>query len=211
MTENNAPVTLSVASGSKTLVIQKGDYFRKFQILDTTKVVCSESGELSVGSMTFTLGDNTTGRTTLKDVQDAADFLREIAGTNRTAQFKAEAKPKPVYGTVRSSSQSMGNSSADRQFAMARKHYERAADVAGFVERLAYGFTVLSIVGGLLIAFTKNPNCDYYCDFGEKYQNFWSGTLVGLYGALFMLAIAMLAAYVKGRAAENGARPTAAS
>lgn len=160
--------------------------------------------------MTFTLGENTTGRTTLKDVQDAAELLRTAASTDRKAQFKAAAKPLPVYGTPRSSTQSVA-SAAERQFAAARKHFERAAGVAGVVERLAYGFTILSIVGGLLIAFSKNPNCDNYCDFVEKYPNVWSGVLIGLYGVLFMLAVAMLAAYVKGRAAENGARSTGVS
>ena len=125
------------------------------------------------------------------DVQEFAKLLQ---------QFSTADRSKQAHSTQRAIS-----SAADRSLASARSHYRRASGIAGAVERLAYGFLILSIAGGLLIAFTPDPSCGRGCDFVEKYPNVWSGVLIGLYGVLFMLAIAMLAAYVRGRAAESGA------
>lgn len=187
MIEGNTGVRLSVDSSARALVIKSDLASSKINIFGTTTISASSTGQLIVGRRTFYSGS----RTTVMDVQEFAKLLQQFSNADRSRQAL--------------SSQRTISSAVDRNLASARLHYRRAAGVAAFVERLAYVFMVLSIIGGLVIAFSPDPNCGRGCDFVEKYPNVWSGILIGLYGVLFMLAVAMLAAYVRGRAAESGA------
>jgi hypothetical protein len=191
MIENDTPVRLSVDSSTRALIIEEELGSSQVDVLRTTTISCSTNGRLTVGNRTFALSDDDGGRTTIMDVLEFTRLLKQLSSGNHDKQAPSYNRPF--------------SSAADGSQASARSHYRRAMRIAGFVERIAYCFVVLSIAGGLLIAFSPDPSCGGGCDFAEKYPNVWSGVLIGLYGVLFLLAIAMLAAYVRGRAAESGA------
>lgn len=208
MLDGDVPVVLAIETGTRSLVIGKGEDTERVSVFGTTKFSFTPSS-LTVGSRVFEVNSESSRPPTVMDLQEFVKILKQLSSADggrpvRTSGSRATRTPLPLGASEQAAAiASMPN--PNRHVGAA--DFQRAGSLAGFVEACSYFFVILSVLGSLVIAFQKNPFCEERfssCDFGEKYPDFWLGIGAGLYAVFILLAIAMVAAYLKGKAAERG-------
>lgn len=183
---------LEVDTSARALVVKGVMGDQRVNLFPTTRIEV-DGDRLIVGAREFTPHAGSGRAPTIMDVQEFAKLLRQVANSDQASGSTAPS--------ARQSPQPRNNSLN----AEARSHIARAAGLAPFVEVVGFIGAILAAIGGLVIAF--NSDCDRFCDelgVTERYPFLIEGITIGVFGAFSMLSIAMVAAYIRGRAAEKG-------
>ena len=182
---------LEVDTSARALVVKGVMGDQRINLFPDTRIQVV-GDHLIVGAREFTPHARSGRAPTIMDVQEFAKLLRQVAGSSQTSSATA-----PV---AQRTSPSLTNSPN----AEARNHFRRAAGIAAFVEVVGFIGAILAAIGGLVIAFNRDDDVPDYYSLTERYPLFSEGIFMALFGAFSMLSIAMVAAYIRGRAAEKG-------
>ena len=183
---------LEVDTSARALVVKGVMGDQRVNLFPTTRIEVV-GDRLIVGAREFTPHAGSGRAPTIMDVQEFAKLLRQVANSSQTSSATAPG----AHQTPQPRNHSLN--------AEARSHIARAAGLAPFVEVVGFVGAILAAIGGLVIAF--NSDCDRFCDdysLTERYPFLIEGLTIGVFGAFSMLSIAMVAAYIRGRAAEKG-------
>lgn len=186
--EDDSLVKLTLNVSSRQIIIQRKMGQVSVPLYGTTGIFCTEDGHLLIGALRFSMAEGHPAASSITEIQEFANQTKAIV------QSRLQAARSQNYGD---DYQQLPNAGL--------AHYRRAASAAILVERIALGFTVLSVAGGLFFAFQRDPNCWDDCTIFERYPNIFFGALIGIHGAVFMMSLAMVASYVRGSTAEKGA------
>jgi len=190
---------LEVDTSERALVVKGVMGDQRINLFPDTRIQV-DGDRLIVGAREFTPHAGSGRAPTIMDVQEFAKLLRQVAGSSQTSSATAHV----AQGTSPSRNNSL-NAGASLN-AEARNHFRRAAGIAAFVEVVGFIGAVLAAIGGFVIAF-NSVDCGRSCfeySLTERYPFLIEGITIGVFGAFSMLSIAMVAAYIRGRAAEKG-------
>lgn len=186
MTLNGESARLSFDSTARTLIVDTISGQQRIGLFADTEIGLVGTG-LRVARLTFEPDERAARPVTMMDVEQFAVRLRQIAKANRVPSetkqpIRSTPGPKPQRhrGTGR-----------------------RAYTVAKAVEGTMWVLLVLSVVGGLIISFQQEPQCELVgsdCSFSTKYPLFGFGVALMAGGVVQCLMIIMVAAYIQARA-----------
>ena len=188
----NFPARLEVDTSARALVVRGVMGDQRVNLFPDTRIEVV-GDRLIVGAREFTPYAVSGRAPTIMDVQEFAKLLRQVAGSPRTSSTTAPGNQQSPQTRDKTVS------------AKALSHFEIAAQMAAFVQIVGLVGAILAAIGGFVVAF--NSDCDRFCDgysLTERYPFLIEGIAVGVFGAFSMLSIAMVAAYIRGRAAEKG-------
>lgn len=197
------PARIEVDTADKCLVIHHEGGEERLALFSTTRIEI-KGARLIVGSEEFDPNLAVDRPPTVMDIQEFAKLLKQVAGSSGGSG--ASARPLPQANTTPSRPSVTTQRRGTSANAEARSHLARAAGIATFVEVVGFVGAILSAIGGLVIAL-NSIDCGRFCDdysVTERYPFLIEGITIGVFGAFSMLSIAMIAAYIRGRAAEKG-------
>jgi len=188
---------LEVDTSARALVVKGVTGDQRINLLPDTRIQVV-GDRLIVGAREFTPFAGSGRAPTVMDVQEFAKLLRQVAGSSQPSSVTA-----PVAQRTSPSRTNSLNAEGSLNVE-ARNHFRRVSWIATFVERAGFIGAILAAVGGLVIAFNRDDNVPDYYSLTERYPFFSEGIFMALFGAFYMLSIAMVAAYIRARAAEKG-------
>ena len=208
------PARIEVDTTEKCLVIHHEGGEERLGLFSTTRIEI-KGARLIVGSEELDPDLGLERPPTVMDIQEFAKFLKQVADSaGSTRETNSQASPggtraaqpavTPQARTTATRPTVTPNRDRSSVNAEARAHFSRAAGIAGFVEVVGVIGAILSAIGGLVIAFNRDDNVPNYYSLTERYPFIIDGITIGVFGAFSMLSISMVAAYIRGRAAEKG-------
>lgn len=195
------PARIEVDTTDKCLVIHHEGGEERLALFSTTRIEI-KGARLIVGSEEFDPNLAVDRPPTVMDIQEFAKLLKQVAGS--AGGSGASARPLPQANTTPTRPSATPQRPGTSANAEARSHLARAAGIATFVEVVGFIGAILSAIGGLVIALSRDENAPDYYGLTERYPFLIEGITIGVFGAFSMLSIAMIAAYIRGRAAEKG-------
>ena len=198
----NYSARLQVDTSARALVVKGVMGDQRINLFSDTRIEVV-GDRLLVGAREFVPYAGSGRAPTIMDVQEFAKLLRQVAGS--AGDWGASTRQSTQSNTSGSRSAVSSTTNGPR-VAEARHHFKRAAGTAAFVEVVGFVGAILSAIGGLVIAL-NSIDCGRFCDeysVSERYPFLIEGITIGVFGAFSMLSIAMVAAYIRGRAAEKG-------
>ena len=192
---------IEVDTSERCLVIHHEGGQERLGLFSTTRIEI-KGARLIVGSEEFDPDLGLERPPTVMDIQEFAKFLKQVAGSSGGS---GKRTPQSSHGNT-TAARSAGTTQLNRPSinAEARGHIARAAGLAPFLEVVGFIGAILAAIGGLVIAFSRDENAPDYYGLTERYPFLIEGLTIGVFGAFSMLSIAMVAAYIRGRAAEKG-------
>ena len=196
----NYSARLQVDTSARALVVKGVMGDQRINLFSDTRIEVV-GDRLLVGAREFVPYAGSGRAPTIMDVQEFAKLLKQVAGS--AGDWGASTRQSTQSNTSGSRS-AVSSTTNGRRVAEARHHFKRAAGTAAFVEVVGFVGAILSAIGGLVIAFSRDDSVPAYYGLTERYPFLIEGITIGVFGAFSMLSISMVAAYIRGRAAEKG-------
>jgi len=192
---NGERVRVVTDHGSRSVHIIRESGQESIELTPNTRVTHTQRS-LKIGATEFTAPADDSAGASPDDLKEFARTVRHLAAGLPVGGSAANRSAPPPESETVSSAVSAGVPSR------AHDDLQTAISTAGLLVVPSFVLGFFSLVGGIIIAAQVAPECDGYrsvCDTAEKYPNIAQGIGAGVFGAMFMFSIAMIAAYVRGR------------